>query len=80
MPASASDNPIITTTVTQAIALKAREFVYFPMRRFELTRRSMKIRMNGSRTPFATCERKRIRSSGALGSRTMTHAPTIRVP
>src|SRR5208337_840282 len=53
---SNSVRTIITTQVTQAMLLKRREFLYFPIKSSRFTRRSMKIRTKGRRMPLATCE------------------------
>ena len=54
-----SDSAIITTTVVQATMLNPRELTCVPISSRSFVSRSMKIRMNGSRTPLTTCDSTR---------------------
>ena len=64
----------ITTLVPPAITLAQVEFLYSPMRERRLTRSSMNVSTNGSRTPLATCETRITCSSGRCGIRTNARA------
>jgi hypothetical protein len=65
----------MTTTVAQETWLNQPGLTQSPISSRLLIRITMKIRMNGSSTPFSTCESRIMRTSGKVGIST-TPAPT----
>jgi hypothetical protein len=68
---------IMTPTVIHDTTLYQREFVYWPISSRSLISRSTKINTNGSRIPFATCDRTITRSSGKRGTSSTPAPKTI---
>ncbi len=58
---------------------RERGFTYSPISSFLFTSSSMKTSTNGSTTPFTTCDRMEIFTSGILGIRITPAPATIRM-
>ena len=69
----------MATLVTQAMTLNVRLFTCSPINSRRLMSRIIKISTMGSQTPLATCDRTRIRQSGALGIKIKPPPTTIRI-